>query len=555
MLEHLTHYSTVLIATGPRGSYRAARNSPDRWKNYHQYEVAFKLARSIGMIKDRYFSAGRRRIDFKVSENLIKTQKVAAVLAEMVSEGWITDVKNGKIIFSAHSSLQGEISRKDVAKELFEKLKMIKGFGELNSEIAWPALNELLMSMLVVEDNVSPLQGVSHFISTWGLYDILLNRMSIDMAAGRVLYQNKADNAIRVSSTQNLPDHLCSLAEAEAREKSIEEIKIALQATTQEEIPVIVPEDGRELPKYDFVISDVHLREYHHENTHDLLRFIYMVKRLNGRLIINGDFFDVWRSGDFLNSCIRNARIINALTKLKEVVFIVGNHDEQIAGFVERGGILLNPRFKVKNEYISADRRIRIMHGHQFDKFNHPGSRIGRWVTRLVTKMEMSWLKSFLGWLNGVTSDKFKSTAKFFGLLFGPQISSRFLLLPRLFLPGDYIMKRQVANILDWIDDEVNKATQVDKINLSADRPLVFIIGHLHYDGISYLEEQGRLAVEEKYKGAVKLIITDSWDGGAGYVGDYVALTEQGAANDNNQPETDIRKAIWQRLGESALAA
>ncbi|MFA4844239.1 MAG: metallophosphoesterase [Candidatus Margulisiibacteriota bacterium] len=555
MLEHLNHYSAVLKATGPRGSYREACNSPDRWQHYHQYEVAFKLARSIGLIKDRYFSADRQKIDFKISENLIKTQKVAAALAEMVSEGWVTEVKNGKIIFSAHSSLQGEVSRKEVAEKLFEKLKMIKGFGELNPETAWPALNGSLMSMLVVEDKVSPLQGISHFISTWGLYDILLNRMSIDMAAGRVLYQHKADDAkVRISSTQNLPDHLCSLAESEARTKDIEEIKVALQATTDEEIPVIVPADGRELPKYDFVISDVHLREYHHENTHDLLRFIYMVKRLNGRLIINGDFFDVWRSGDFLSCYRHNTRITNALTKLKEVVFIAGNHDEQIAELVERGGILFNPRFKVRNEYNSADRRIRIMHGHQFDKFNRPGSWLGRWATRLVTKMEMSWLKSSLGWLNRATANKFESTAKFFSNLFGPQISSRFLLLPRLFLPGDYIAKRQVTNILDWIDDEVNRARQVDKLDLSADQPLVFIIGHLHYEGISFLSEQVRLAVEEKYRGAVKLIITDSWDGGAGYVGDYVVLTEPGAANDN-QPETEIRKAIWQRLGEPAPAA
>jgi len=259
-----------------------------------------------------------------------------------------------------------------------------------------------------------------------------------------------------------------------------------------------------------------------------------MVKRLNGRLILAGDTFDVWRAGSLDRCWTSNSRIVNALTKQREVVLIAGNHDEFLNVLARRGGIFANPRIKVVDEFVTADKRLKIFHGHQFDKFNRPGSWLGRAATRAVTGMEMSWLRRFLAFLNRQTSDKLRSFANFIGFLFGPQLSERLLLLPKLVLPGRYTRSRQVANIIDWLDSEVDIAVQLNRVEPTLDRPLTFVIGHIHFAGISFLAEQLTTEVNKRYEGKVQLIVTDAWTNNGGFIGDYVVLS--GAY---------IRKQIW----------
>lgn len=547
MLSQLFHNSAVLIASGPRGSYREARSSFARWKYYHELRAAFKLARAVGLIKHKYLAREGQSVNSKVGENLVKLKKVVMALEALRNEGRILGIRNGKIVYPRKwPDLTRDVTHKDVVEVLFDRLNKIKGFGSINEEAAMKNLQSKgIWDMLVCEGGDSFLERTGHFMGTWGLYSFLLNRLSIDMAAGRLLYQHKRGDALRVSSTYPviIPDPMWAAAEKEAREKNIEEIKFALQADNPKEIPPLPRLEGEEKTGHTFVISDVHLREYLHENTEELLRFIYMIKRLDGRLVINGDFFDVWRAGGLDRAWTSNTRVVNALTKLREVLLVVGNHDEFLAKLAYRGGIFANPKLKVVETFVSADKRIRILHGHQLDRFNRPGSWIGRWVTRAVTRGEMSTLQKIVQAVNRMTAGAFFTVGRFLGFFFSAQFLARLLLVLRLFLPSSYVLKRQVKNISEWLQSEVENAYWGDGIKLSEENPMVFVIGHLHYEGISFLTEKVRDAVRADYGNKVKLIITDSWEGSESHVGDYVILLDRGIPGRHLL----VRKEIWHR--------
>lgn len=546
MLSQLFHNSLVLLATGPRGSYRSARSSPIRHRYFHELEVAFKLAQAAGLIRTKYFQVEGRAIYSKVGENLIKIKKVVDVLEELRRDGWIKEIRNGRIFYAKRPpGCDHEIGRKEFLKEVFRRLAKIKGFGLLIDEGSfYRIMNKRVFEVILPAGEKALFSGATHFVGTWGMYSYFLSRLSIDMAAGEIIYRQKLIEAEKESLSFPIKAKVDFLSEAtkEAQTKDIEEIKYALQADNSEEISLWPGISASE--DLTFIISDVHLREFHHENTDEILRFIYMVKRLNGRLIINGDFFDVWRAGALERTWLNNTRIINALTKLKEVIFIAGNHDEFLSKLAKRGGILANPRFKVVESYSIPERQIKIFHGHQFDKINRPGSRIGRLGTKIITKMEFPRLRRFFGFLNKLTSGAFSSLAKFFDIFFGPDLSRRLELLLHLILPTSYVIRRRVQNILEWLRAEVEIAEVVEGMKASEEKPLVFIIGHLHHEGFAFLGEKIREAVKKEFGGKVCLIITDAWGGKKGYIGDYVLLWSK---NEGEQSYFHLRKEIWRK--------
>ncbi|MDD5382930.1 MAG: metallophosphoesterase [Candidatus Margulisbacteria bacterium] len=529
MLTELFYNRAVLFANGPKGSYRKALRSADRWKYYSHLQVAFKLALVVGLIKDKYFSAEGRSINLKVGENLVKTRRVAMVLEELIREGRLLGIRDGKIFFSKRDlGSTRDNTRKEIMQLIIERLKRIKGYGPIDEALAWRNIETKdIWEMLVPERRQGYWQRAGHFFTTWGFYDLLINWAAKDAACARTLCEHKKLEAAKSAPVCPVfrPERLIRQAEMEARSRDIESIKLDLQADNLEDIPLMKDESGETAPPMDLVISDLHLREYHHENTDDLLRFIWMAKRLNGRLILAGDTFDVWRAGGLEKCWINNTRVVNALTKLREVVLVAGNHDEFLVRLARRGGIFANPNLKVAENYVSEDKSVRIFHGHQFDRFNRPGSWLGRLITRAVTRMEMSKFRRFLEWVNRLTSGALNSLTGFIGFLFGPQLSERLLLLPKLILPARYLLDRQTKNIIEWLDSEVAIAQGLDRLKLSADKPIYFIIGHIHYAGISFMIEKLTAAVRERYGEQVQLIVTDSWTNSGGFIGDYVVAS------------------------------
>jgi UDP-2,3-diacylglucosamine pyrophosphatase LpxH len=115
------------------------------------------------------------------------------------------------------------------------------------------------------------------------------------------------------------------------------------------------------------IISDLHLGSRICQTKH-ILEFIDSV--ISKELILNGDVFDSW---DFRRLKKSEWKILSHLRKLSKkmkVIWINGNHD----GPAEIISHLLG--MEVKEEYIfqSGDKKIIVLHGHQFDSFisKHP---------------------------------------------------------------------------------------------------------------------------------------------------------------------------------------
>ena len=115
------------------------------------------------------------------------------------------------------------------------------------------------------------------------------------------------------------------------------------------------------------IISDLHLGSRICQAKH-LLEFIETITA--SYLILNGDVFDSW---DFRRIKKSEWKILSHLRKLSKrikVIWINGNHD----GPAEIISHLLG--IEVREEYVleSGEKRILVLHGHQFDTFiaNHP---------------------------------------------------------------------------------------------------------------------------------------------------------------------------------------
>ncbi len=115
------------------------------------------------------------------------------------------------------------------------------------------------------------------------------------------------------------------------------------------------------------VISDLHLgsKVCQDKNLVSLLEKILSGEIETAHLVLNGDVFD---SHDFRRLNKHHWKILNLLRKLSDrihVVWICGNHDGPAEIISHLLGIDVFDEFVIE----SADQKILILHGHQFDRF------------------------------------------------------------------------------------------------------------------------------------------------------------------------------------------
>jgi UDP-2,3-diacylglucosamine pyrophosphatase LpxH len=131
-----------------------------------------------------------------------------------------------------------------------------------------------------------------------------------------------------------------------------------------------------------FYISDLHMgdRSKREDFKYDkeLISFIEYIKSECGELILVGDTFDMWQCKlrDIVkehNDSIEELVSINSL-------FIIGNHDSELN--------LLIPILKMEVADEVVDEGTLIIHGHIFDKFNNPKSKVGITITKLAGALE-----------------------------------------------------------------------------------------------------------------------------------------------------------------------
>jgi len=115
------------------------------------------------------------------------------------------------------------------------------------------------------------------------------------------------------------------------------------------------------------IISDVHFGDL---RLHDL-KYLYelLLTASYDRLVLAGDIVDLWLAdwSDIVKS--EFIKIIEIISDMREVVWVLGNHDSNI---VENNIALLLPKVKVTEFFRMADdgKKFLILHGHQVYSHN-----------------------------------------------------------------------------------------------------------------------------------------------------------------------------------------
>jgi len=149
-----------------------------------------------------------------------------------------------------------------------------------------------------------------------------------------------------------------------------------------------------------YVVSDLHMGDGSQKDNfaeyrgrfEDFLRTV-VDKDPSARLILAGDVFEFWQSehGDIVKCYLDLLRDLFR----REPVFIVGNHDIDLFGFIGLKLDLSLVRLLVKDLTIErGSSRIRICHGYEFDRFNDPKKAL---ILGRISAILAGWVEEKVG--------------------------------------------------------------------------------------------------------------------------------------------------------------
>lgn len=108
------------------------------------------------------------------------------------------------------------------------------------------------------------------------------------------------------------------------------------------------------------VISDTHIGSKYYKEE-ELISFLSTVEY--DQLILNGDIIELLKMPEFSN---RIKDLVNAINFSKEIIYVVGNHDVSLQGFI--GQTIFGIKFVDKYEFEVDGKKFRIEHGDQYDE-------------------------------------------------------------------------------------------------------------------------------------------------------------------------------------------
>ena len=148
-----------------------------------------------------------------------------------------------------------------------------------------------------------------------------------------------------------------------------------------------------------YIVSDLHMGDWTDKDNFkdfrpEFERFLDYVERdPDYCLILNGDVFELWQSsiGDILRNYFD---LLNRIVNMNSI-FIVGNHDIDLQSLIG---------LNLKNNFIDSlssclivernGKHIRIMHGHEFDKFNDPKKSM---LLGKISALAAGWIEMQIG--------------------------------------------------------------------------------------------------------------------------------------------------------------
>jgi len=108
------------------------------------------------------------------------------------------------------------------------------------------------------------------------------------------------------------------------------------------------------------IISDTHIGSKFYKSE-KLLKFLQ--SESYDQIILAGDIIDFIKIPVFTERCMN---ILQSIDRTKDVVYVVGNHDESFVGLV--GKEILDVKFVKRYEFEAGGRRFRVEHGDEYDR-------------------------------------------------------------------------------------------------------------------------------------------------------------------------------------------
>jgi len=107
------------------------------------------------------------------------------------------------------------------------------------------------------------------------------------------------------------------------------------------------------------VISDTHIGSRFYKSI-ELLELLKSIEY--DQIILAGDIIDFIKIPVFTERCIE---ILSSIDREKEVIYVVGNHDESLVELV--GKEMLGIKFVKKYEFEEGNRKFRVEHGDEYN--------------------------------------------------------------------------------------------------------------------------------------------------------------------------------------------
>jgi UDP-2,3-diacylglucosamine pyrophosphatase LpxH len=108
------------------------------------------------------------------------------------------------------------------------------------------------------------------------------------------------------------------------------------------------------------IISDTHIGSKFYKSQ-ELLLFLKSCSY--DQLILAGDIIDFIKIPVFTERCLE---IFNSIDRDKDIIYVVGNHDESLVGLVEKEFFKI--KFVKRYEFEEGKRKFRIEHGDEYDR-------------------------------------------------------------------------------------------------------------------------------------------------------------------------------------------
>ena len=190
------------------------------------------------------------------------------------------------------------------------------------------------------------------------------------------------------------------------------------------------------------IISDTHIgtRFYRAEA---LLSFLE--KETCDELVLAGDIIDFIKIPVFTERCLQ---IIEAMSKSKKIVYVVGNHDEGLMGVV--GKRVMGVDFVKRYEFEEGGRKFRIEHGDAYDKGALHNRIFVKFLSVIQNMLEFTFNFDFTTWWTSIQIKKHKLRSIIHILRHHPKID--------VFIMGH----THIPEALIWVDEDQNIKTYIN---------------------------------------------------------------------------------------------